>query len=69
LAALAAYEVYGFLSPLKKKDHAAHLGGLAVGLATAQLYYDQEKQNGSTKEKKRLRWYEIVLGRNSDSGK
>jgi membrane associated rhomboid family serine protease len=64
LTVLVVYEVIKFMSPLKDIDHASHLGGMLVGVISAQMYKSNEEKSGEKREgKKHLRWYEILLGK------
>lgn len=64
LSGLVAYEVFSLLGPIKVVDRASHLGGMAVGVVCAQVYKKNEQKSGEVKERKRrIPWYDIVMGK------
>lgn len=63
LGGMVAYEVFRYISPIKTIDHAAHLGGMVVGVLSAQLYKMNAERSAEKREKKHhLRWYQILTG-------
>ena len=70
LGGLVGYEVFRLFGPIKIVDRASHLGGMAVGVIAAQMYKKNEQKSGDVKERKRrLPWYNIVMGKNGGGDK
>jgi len=59
---MVAYEIFGYFSPLKSVDHAAHIAGVVVGLISAEWWKRNLEASGESR-KRNLRWYELLLGK------
>ena len=46
LAAMLVYEGVNLFRPLRTIDHAGHLGGMLVGIASAQMMEKRESRRG-----------------------
>lgn len=51
LVALLAYEGVNLFRPLRTIDHAGHLGGMLVGVASAQMMEKREPKHGGDKHR------------------
>jgi hypothetical protein len=65
LGLLTAYEIFRYLSPMRKIDHVSHLGGIAVGVVCAHVWKANKAKNGQKfeDEEKSARWHEVILGK------
>lgn len=66
LIALLGSQVVGYLSPLKNIDYVSHLAGTLVGIISAHLWKSSRTPSELSRDRrKHLRWYEILLGKQS----